>query len=340
MGSQERAGPVTLPDQLPLDAPAIDLAMPNLIAQSDVLRLPLADKSVDLVFCSPPYEAARTYGIGFALKGQAWVDWAVGGFMECLRVCRGLVAWNCEGQTRQYRWSAAPVLFMADLHRLGVHLRKPPAFARVGIPGSGGPDWLRNDYEFIVCGTSGGKLPWSENTAMGHPPKWAPGGEMSSRLSNGTRRNQWGASSKSTGGERGKDGVLKQIKPHRFTTKREAGGKVHTKHDDGAEMREQCYLPPVFANPGNVIKVTVGGGQMGSVMAHENEAPFPEKLPEFFIRSFCPPDGIVLDPFSGSGTTAAVAKRWGRQFIALDIRASQCDLTARRTAEVQMSMGA
>lgn len=30
--------------------------------------------SVDLVFCSPPYEAARTYGIDFKLKGQAWND--------------------------------------------------------------------------------------------------------------------------------------------------------------------------------------------------------------------------------------------------------------------------
>ena len=27
-----------------------------------------------------------------------------------------------------------------------------------------------------------GKLPWSDNTACGHPPKWAPGGEMSHRL--------------------------------------------------------------------------------------------------------------------------------------------------------------
>lgn len=34
-------------------------------------------ETVDLVMCSPPYEAARTYGINFALKGQAWVDWAV-----------------------------------------------------------------------------------------------------------------------------------------------------------------------------------------------------------------------------------------------------------------------
>lgn len=148
--------------------------------------------SVDLVLCSPPYEAARTYGIDFKLTGQDWVDWAKTRYLECLRISRGLVAWNVEGQTRRFRYSAAPILLAADLHRANVHLRKPPIFHRVGIPGSGGPDWLRNDYEFVICATSGGKLPWSDNVAMGHSPKWAPGGEMSHRLSDGTKRNQWG----------------------------------------------------------------------------------------------------------------------------------------------------
>src|SRR6478609_4781751 len=106
------------------------------------------DNSVDLVFGSPPYEAARTYGIGFKLRGQEWVDWMVERIVEMVRICKGLVAMVVEGQTRKFRWSAAPALLMADLHRRGVHLRKPPAFHRVGIPGSGGPDFLRNDYEF------------------------------------------------------------------------------------------------------------------------------------------------------------------------------------------------
>ena len=72
---------------------------------------------------------------------------------------------------------------------------------------------------------------------------------------------------------------------------------------------------------------------MGSKLAHENEAPFPESLAEFFIKSFCPPEGIVLDPFSGSGTTAAVAYKNNRQFIGIDIRQSQVDLAYKRLDE-------
>ena len=304
----------------------------NQIIQGDCLELlkEFPDNYVDLVFCSPPYEDARFYDIEFKLRGQQWVDWCLPRFHECLRVCRGLVAWVVEGRTgkpKPFRYSATPILLMADLHRVGVHLRKPPAFHRFGICGSGGPDWLRNDYEFIVCATNGGKLPWSDNTAMGHLPKWAPGGDMSHRLSDGTWRNQWGGSEKSTGGERQQDGSIRQAKPrpsHKFTTKR----RMERGNEKGS-----CYTPPAIANPGNVLKFNVGKGHMGHDIAHENEAPFPEKLAEFFIRSFCPPDGVVLDPFSGSGTTCAAAEEAGRKWIGIDIRQSQIDLGNRRMKE-------
>lgn len=291
----------------------------------DVMRT-MPSRSVDLVFCSPPYEAARTYGIGFKLKGQDWVDWAVERFVECHRICNGLVAWVVEGQTRAFNWSATPALLMADLKRRGIKLRKPPVFNRVGICGSGGPDWLRNDWEFIVC-ASHGRLPWSNNVAMGQKCRYGVGGAMSNRTEDGRRRN------KRTGSRL--ERMAKERKAVKFL---EDGGtpgeKLHTKNN-GDGMRVQCYTPPTLANPGNVIRCTVGGGRMGSKLAHENEAAFPESLAEFFVRSFCPPGGKVLDCFSGSGTTGAVALKTGRRYIGIDVRESQVELTKRRLAEVQ-----
>ncbi len=258
------------------------------ILNGDCLQLmkSLPDNSIDLVFCSPPYENIRTYGVGFKLKGQDWVDWAVERYLECVRVCKGLVAWVVEGQTRKFRWSATPALLMADLHRKGVKLRKPPIFKRHGIPGSGGSDWWRNDFELILC-SSKGKLPWSDNTATGKPCKYKPGGPMSHRTKRGSRVN----------------------------------------HQAG-------YKPPKLANPGNIIECTVGGGRMGSQLAHENEAPFPEKLAEAFILSYCPEGGTVLDCFCGSGTTLKVALKHNRRAIGMDVRESQVDLTKRRMEEV------
>lgn len=263
---------------------------PSYIAQGDALKIPLPDQSVDLVLCSPPYEDARTYDIGFNLKGEAYVSWAVAGILEHLRICRGLVAWVIEGRTKQYAYTMTPILIMADLHRAGETLRKPPIYKRNGIPGSGGPDWLRNDYEPIICATNGGRLPWSNNTACGHPPKYGAGGGA-------THRNAKG--------------------------KRKAGA---------------AYALPKLANPGNVIDCGAsGGGNIGSKLAHENEAPYPEKLAEFFIKSFCPPGGIVCDPFSGSGTTVSVAERLGRTGVGFDVRESQVELSRRRLALVRES---
>ena len=307
------------------------MGVASMIACADVQKLPLADQSVDLVFCSPPYEDARTYGIDFSLSGQAWVDWAVSGFVECLRVCRGLVAWVVEGRTSKFRYSSAPILLMADLHRAGVHLRKPPIFGRFGIAGSGGKDWLRNDYEFVICATNGGRLPWSDNTAMGHPPKWAPGGGMSHRLADGQRVNQWGSSIGSGGTITRKDGRHRSegSRPsHIETTKQKITARKKT-----GEMFDREYTPPVLANPGNVIWCKVGGGHMGDPIAHKNEAPFPQTLADFFVKSFCPPGGLVLDPFGGSGTTAAAARESGRRFLHFDIRVSQCELALVRTAQ-------
>jgi DNA modification methylase len=84
---------------------------------------------------------------------------------------------------------------------------------------------------------------------------------------------------------------------------------------------------------GNIRSGIVGGGVMGSSLAHENEAPFPEWLAEFFVRTFCPEGGVVLDPFCGSGTTLAVARQWGRNAVGIDLRESQVALTRERLAQ-------
>lgn len=310
----------------------------------DFLKAQPAD-SLDLVFGSPPYEQARLYleagaNLGVSRKTDAWVRWMVEVWIEAQRACRGLVAFVVAGQTKNYRWSAGPALLMAELHGAGLNLRNPPIFSRVGIPGSGGPDWLRGDYEWIISTTRPGKLPWSDNTAGGHPPKWAPGGEMSHRLTDGERKNQWGGSHKVSGKNvRGEQDNKGHRPSHKLRTKGGSPkdscrkGWATAGHANGDTPNGEDYDPPKLANPGNIIHLNVGGGVMGNALCHENEAPFPEKLAEFFILSFCPPRGVVSDCFSGSGTVAAMAKRHGRSFTGCDLRPSQVQLGLKRLAQ-------
>jgi DNA modification methylase len=62
-------------------------------------------------------------------------------------------------------------------------------------------------------------------------------------------------------------------------------------------------------------------------------ATFPEKLVEPCILAGSPPGGTVLDPFTGSGTCGAVAKRTGRDFIGIELNQEYCEIARKRIEE-------
>jgi SAM-dependent methyltransferase len=70
----------------------------------------------------------------------------------------------------------------------------------------------------------------------------------------------------------------------------------------------------------------------------DHPAPFPEKLPGRLMRMYTYgrtdtfPGEIILDPFCGTGTACAVAKRMGRQFIGIDISPRYAEMAEARIA--------
>src|SRR3989339_813395 len=71
----------------------------------------------------------------------------------------------------------------------------------------------------------------------------------------------------------------------------------------------------------------------GSRLKHEHPATFPNKLPYDFISCFTPKNGIVLDPFVGSGTTTVAAKNLGYKYIGIDIAPEYCAIAEKRMKE-------
>jgi DNA modification methylase len=53
-------------------------------------------------------------------------------------------------------------------------------------------------------------------------------------------------------------------------------------------------------------------------------APFPEELIKRLIKFYCYRGNVVLDPFGGTGTVAAVARRYGRHFVHIDLSKKYC----------------
>lgn len=59
-------------------------------------------------------------------------------------------------------------------------------------------------------------------------------------------------------------------------------------------------------------------------------APYPEELCIMPIKACCPENGVVLDPFSGTGTTMKVAYELGRKSIGIDMSAKYIKQAKKR----------
>jgi len=67
-------------------------------------------------------------------------------------------------------------------------------------------------------------------------------------------------------------------------------------------------------------------------------AVYPPKLIEPCILAGCPDGGTVFDPFTGSGTTAAVALANGRQFIGTELNPEYVALANKRLSTLQLKL--
>lgn len=112
------------------------------------------------------------------------------------------------------------------------------------------------------------------------------------------------------------------------------GGKTMTgggtRLTNGVRIATRAITINPFKCRGTIWEYMTAGD--GSRLKHQHPATFPNQLPYDFIQCFCPPDGIVLDPFVGSGTTTVAAKNLDRSYIGIDIAPAYCEIAKKRMA--------
>jgi DNA modification methylase len=73
-------------------------------------------------------------------------------------------------------------------------------------------------------------------------------------------------------------------------------------------------------------------GSYRDPLGRKHPAVFPEPLVERILTDYCPPGGHVLDPFAGSGTTCAVARRAGLRWTGIELNPEYAQIARMRCA--------
>jgi len=82
--------------------------------------------------------------------------------------------------------------------------------------------------------------------------------------------------------------------------------------------------------PSNVFRFPTAAAVRGK----KHPAAFHQELPSWFIRALTNEDNLVLDPFSGSGTTCLAAKLLNRKYIGIEINPAYYEIAVKKMNSV------
>jgi DNA modification methylase len=105
-----------------------------------------------------------------------------------------------------------------------------------------------------------------------------------------------------------------------------------SKVNSGFGKNVSNWLDRDMAYPSNVLHFAT------ECYNKSHSAVFPKDLPAWFIKLFTKEHDWVLDPFSGSGTTAEVAQKSNRNSVGVEILPEYCTLASERTTNYKLRL--
>lgn len=302
----------------------------------------LPSESIDVVLTSPPYWRQRRYdtdGIGMEPEWSAFVDSLSAIFEEVHRVLKptGSVWLNIGDTYDEKRLVGVPwrVAF-ALIDRQGWILRNDVIWNKV----KGGPDNARdklgNVHEYVFHFVKQPRGYFYDVDAIRSSPKKSRvenGAVVSATGVRGVRyQRQIELSSQLSADEKraakaGLDDMLQQMADGALGDFRMIiRGQQRSTHSDSEhvsgrarELRDKGFYflryHPKGSKPRDVWDILPEDTQKRSL----HFAPFPEDLCKIPLVATCPENGIVLDPFCGTGTANYVAFALGRKSVGVDV---------------------
>jgi DNA modification methylase len=298
-------------------------------------------KCIDFCMTSPPYWGQRTYnsgGIGLEPRSTDYIANLLAIFAEVRRVLKATGSfWLNVGDAYHKKcllglpWRLA--LAMTD--QQGWILRNSVVWNKV----KGGPDnakdKLRNVHELVFHFVKSADYFYDADAIRKKPgqSRVVNGSVISATGVSGVRyKRQIELSTALTESEKAEafaalEAILEEVRTGKLADFRMIiRGQQRVTHSDSdrvsgraRELAERGYYflkyHPNGSKPSDVWDILPEDTQKRKL----HFAPYPEDLCRLPILATCPEDGIVLDPFAGTGTTNLVAFQLGRKSVGIDI---------------------
>jgi site-specific DNA-methyltransferase (adenine-specific) len=100
---------------------------------------------------------------------------------------------------------------------------------------------------------------------------------------------------------------------------------------DRAEREKGVDSIGVMRNDGRQTEID-NPYQRGKVLRNHHPTVKPVDLMRWLVRLVCPPGGVVLDPYTGSGTTGVACRLEGFGFIGIELNPEYIELARQRIA--------
>lgn len=269
----------------------------------------ISSSTVDCIVTSPPYYGQRDYAVDGQLGGEdtprEYVTKLADLFDECRRVLKdtGTLWLNLGDKYIDGNLLGMPWRVALELQDRGWILRNDIIWHKPNAMPHSTKNRLTTDHEYIFFFTKKAANYFYDQDAIreGHVTF-----SENSKMKGG--KNHFGKNGGTP--EKGKNGGSSNLHDGRWD---------QAFHPNGRNKRTVWNVPL-------------------SKFRGAHFAVFPEKLIEPCILAGCPVNGVVLDPFFGSGTTGVVASKFGRKYIGLELNPKYLEIAKNRLSNVQIDL--
>ena len=306
------------------------------LLKANALSLPIADNTVDLIVTSPPYFALWSYQdgvehydgqLGAEATPKEFIDALIMATSEMVRVLKpsGSIFVNLGDKYAGSNGQSGGTGELSKVHGVGASGNQPKELRRGYVPKTSvrskslmGIPWryaLRciDDLGLILRA----EIIWAKTNGM-----------PESVMDRVTRKHeQWFHFVKSEAYYSNIDAIRIPLaaKSHAL------GNKKNNPYRHDVNTTTRIWGDDLLGKmPGSWWAIPTQPLQVPEDLGVEHFAAFPTEWPRRLILGWSPPAAVVLDPFGGTGTTAAVAKALGRTGISVDLSADYLRLAGWR----------